>query len=76
MWHRFRLDALHLLRNETEAVAEVNNGSLDTSTGLRGEYQTGGLLLADTDAEEVYFELGLVGSNQRADLEHVALEAR
>ena len=76
MRHGLRFDALHLLRNQTEAVAEVNDGSLDTTTGLRGEHETGGLLLADTDAEEVNLELGLVAGNQRTDLQHMALQAR
>ena len=74
--HGLRLDALNLLRDEAEAVAEVNDGSLDARTGLRGEDEAGGLLLADADAEEMNFELGLVGSDERADLQHVALQAR
>ncbi|MBU5881420.1 hypothetical protein JVV93_21345, partial [Vibrio cholerae O1] len=37
-------------------VAEVNYSCLNTLTCLRCEYQTGSLLLADTDAEEVYWE--------------------
>ena len=74
--HGLGLDALHLLRNQAEAVAKVNDCSLDTMTGLRGEHQTGGLLLADTDAEEVNLEFGLVAGNERTDLEHVALQTR
>ena len=40
------------------------------------EYEASGLLLADTDAEEVNLELWLVCCDQWANLEHVALEAR
>ena len=73
---RLGLDALHFLTDEAEAVAEIHNGSFQAGTGLGGEHEAGGLLLADTNAEEVYLELGLVlDSNQRAHLKHVALQA-
>ena len=74
--HGLGLDALNLLRDEAEAVAQVNDSSLDATTGLRGEDETGGLLLADADAEEVYLELWLVAGDERTDLEHVTLQAR
>ena len=74
MRHGLRLDALHLLRNQTEAVAKVNDGGLDTTTGRRGEDEAGSLLLTDTDAQEVNFKFGLVNSNQWTNLEHVALQ--
>ena len=35
--HGLRLDALHLLRNQAEAVAEVNDGGLDATAYLRCE---------------------------------------
>ena len=60
MRHGLWLDAFNLLRDEAEAVAKVNDSSLDTTTSLRGEDETSGLLLADADAEEVNLELGLV----------------
>jgi len=72
--HGLWLDALNLLRNQTEAVAKIYDSSLDATTHLRGEYQTSRLLLADADAEEVNFQLGFVDSNQRTNLEHVALQ--
>ena len=75
-WHWLRLDALNLLADQTETVAKVNNCSLNTSTSLRCEYQTCSLLLADTNTEEMNLELWLVGSNQRTNLQHVALQTR
>ena len=57
--HGLRLDALHFLRNETEAVAQVYDSGLDATARLRGEHQTGGLLLANADAKEVNLELWL-----------------
>ena len=71
--HGLRLDALYLLRDEAEAVAQVDDSGLDAATGLRGEDEACRLLFADADAEEVNFELGFVGSDEGADLEHVAL---
>ena len=75
LWHGLRLDALYLLADEAEAVAEVNDGSLDTRTGLRGEDEAGGLLFADADAEEVNLQLWLVAGDERTYFEHVALQA-
>ena len=72
--HGFRLDALNLLRDQTETVAEINNSSLDTTTHLRGEHETGCLLFADTDAKEVNLEFGFIDSDERTNLEHVALQ--
>ena len=76
MRHGLRLDALDFLRDQTEAIAKVNDGCLDTTASLGGEYQTGCLLLADTDAEEMNLKFGLICCNQRTDFEHVALQTR
>ena len=73
--HRFGFDALYLAGNKTETVTQVNDGCLDTTAGLGCEYQAGGLLLADTYAKEMNLQLGLAGSNKRADLQHMALQA-
>ena len=48
--HGLRLDALHFLTNQAEAIAQVDDGGLDTTTHLRCEHQASGLLLADADA--------------------------
>ena len=74
--HGLGLNALNLLRNQAETVAQVDDGSLDATTGLRGEDEAGGLLLADADAQEVDLKFGLVAGNERTDLQHVALQTR
>ena len=74
LWHGLRLDALYLRGNQAETVAKVNNGGLDTTACLGCEHEASGLLLADTDAQEVYLKRRLVDSDEGTNLEHVALE--
>ena len=45
-------------------------------TNLRREHETGGLLLADADAKEVNLQFGFVDCDERANFEHMALQAR
>ena len=73
---RLGLDALHFLTDEAEPVAEVNDGSLDAVAGLGSEHKAGGLLFADANAEEVNLQFGLVACDERANLQHVALQRR
>ena len=73
--HWLWLNALYFRGDETETVTKVYNSSLDTTTSLRSEHEACSLLLTDTDAKEVYLKGGLVDSDERTNLEHVALEA-
>ena len=73
---RLGLDALHFLTDEAEPVAEVNDGSLDAVASLGSEHEAGGLLFADANAKEVNLQFGLVACDERANLQHVALQRR
>ena len=69
-----RLDALHIVHQQTEAVTHIDDGSGDTLAHLGVEDEAGGIAFAYADAKEVDLQTGFVGSNERTDLQHVRLQ--
>ena len=73
---RFRFDTFYVVYNEAETVAQIYYGSSTSCTYLRREDQAGCLALANTNAEEVYFQTRLLSCNERTNLQHVCLQDR
>ena len=71
---RLGLEALHVVDDQTEAVAQVYHRGGNAGQRLGGEHQARSLCLADTDAEEVYLKARLLLGDKRAYLEHVCLK--
>ena len=65
---RLRLDAFHVVHNQTEAVAEIDHRSRASGTRFAGEDQACSLAFTHADAEEVDFQTRFLSSNQRTNL--------
>ena len=71
---RLRLDAFHVVHNQTEAVSEIDHRSRTSGARFAGEDQARCLAFTHADTKEVDFQTRFLSGNQRANFQHMRLK--